>query len=44
MKQLFDIFLTFFKLSPITFGGGYALIPVIQREIVEKTCRHGFYS
>lgn len=36
MKQLFDIFLTFFKLSPITFGGGYAMIPVIQQEIVEK--------
>ncbi len=36
MKLLFQIFLTFFKLSPITFGGGYAMIPVIQREVVEE--------
>lgn len=36
MKLIFSIFLTFFKLSPITFGGGYAMIPVIQREIVEE--------
>lgn len=33
---LFDIFLTFFKIAPITFGGGYAMIPVIEREAVEK--------
>jgi chromate transporter len=33
---LFDIFMMFFKLSPITFGGGYAMIPVIEREAVEK--------
>ncbi|OXS76592.1 chromate transporter [Domibacillus enclensis] len=36
MKLLFSIFMTFFKLSPITFGGGYAMIPVIQREVVEE--------
>ncbi|OKL37484.1 chromate transporter [Domibacillus mangrovi] len=33
---LFEIFLTFFKIAPITFGGGYAMIPVIEREAVEK--------
>lgn len=33
---LFDIFLTFFKIAPITFGGGYAMIPIIEREAVEK--------
>ncbi|OLN21562.1 chromate transporter [Domibacillus antri] len=36
MKLLFQIFMIFFKLSPITFGGGYAMIPVIEREVVEK--------
>ncbi|MGG1519698.1 chromate transporter [Paenibacillus oryzisoli] len=31
-----DIFWTFFKIGPSTFGGGYAMIPVIEREIVGK--------
>lgn len=31
-----SIFLAFLKMGPFTFGGGYALIPVIEREIVEK--------
>jgi len=35
-KLLGSIFLTFLKMGPFTFGGGYALIPVIEREIVEK--------
>lgn len=30
------IFFVFFKIGPITFGGGYAMIPVIEREIVFK--------
>jgi chromate transporter len=36
MKTLFDLFLTFAKIGTITFGGGYAMLPIIQREIVEK--------
>ena len=36
MKELFDLFLTFAKIGSITFGGGYAMLPIIQREIVEK--------
>lgn len=35
-KTLFQIFWTFFKISPVTFGGGFAMIPLIEREIVEK--------
>jgi len=35
-KLLGSIFLTFLKMGPFTFGGGYALIPVIEREIVDK--------
>jgi chromate transporter len=35
-KLLFEIFLTFFKISPITFGGGFAMIPVLEMEMVEK--------
>ncbi|OLS39993.1 chromate transporter [Bacillus sp. MRMR6] len=35
-KKLFHIFWTFFKISPVTFGGGYAMIPLLEREIIEK--------
>lgn len=34
--HLFQIFWTFFKISPVTFGGGYAMIPLIEKEVVEK--------
>ena len=36
MKELLKIFLTFFKIGAFTFGGGYAMIPLIQKEAVEK--------
>ena len=36
MKELLDLYLAFFKIGITTFGGGYAMLPVIQREIVEK--------
>jgi len=35
-QTLWNIFLTFFKIGAFTFGGGYAMIPLIQRETVEK--------
>lgn len=35
-KLIFQLFWTFFKIGPITFGGGYAMIPLIEREVVEK--------
>ncbi|MBQ9965352.1 MAG: chromate transporter [Clostridia bacterium] len=39
MKQKFllclKLFITFFKIGAFTFGGGYAMIPLIQRETVE---------
>lgn len=31
-----DLFLTFAKIGVLTFGGGYAMLPIIQREVVEK--------
>jgi chromate transporter len=34
MEVIIDIFLTFFKIGAFSFGGGYAMIPFIQREIV----------
>ncbi len=36
MRTLWVLFSTFFKIGLFTFGGGYAMIPLIQREIVEK--------
>jgi chromate transporter len=36
IKRLKDIFVTFFKIGLFTFGGGYAMIPLIEKEIVEK--------
>ncbi len=36
MKQLLDLFLTFAKMGVMTFGGGYAMLPILQREVVEK--------
>lgn len=36
IKTLWQVFWTFFKIGAFTFGGGYAMIPLIQRETVEK--------
>ncbi|MDQ0230704.1 chromate transporter [Metabacillus malikii] len=34
-KKLFQIFWTFLKIGPVTFGGGYAMIPLIKREVTQ---------
>ena len=34
-KRLLSLFLTFFKIGAFTFGGGYAMVPLIQQEAVE---------
>ena len=36
MKKLIELFLTFFKLGLFTFGGGYAMIPQIKEQVIEK--------
>lgn len=35
-RKALGLFATFFKIGAFTFGGGYAMIPLIQREIVDK--------
>ena len=35
-RLLSDLFLTFAKIGAFTFGGGYAMIPLIQREVVDQ--------
>lgn len=34
--MLLKLFLTFAKVGAMTFGGGYAMLPILQREVVEK--------
>lgn len=36
MKNLTDLFLLFFKIGLFTFGGGYAMLPLLQDELVKK--------
>ncbi|MCQ2518680.1 MAG: chromate transporter, partial [Lachnospiraceae bacterium] len=36
MKKKLKLFLTFFKIGAFTFGGGYAMIPIVQKEVVDK--------
>ena len=36
MKGMTEAFLTFFKIGIVTFGGGYAMIPMIEEEVVNK--------
>ncbi|MCR4616186.1 MAG: chromate transporter [Clostridiales bacterium] len=36
MKLLLKLFITFFKIGIMTFGGGIAMLPMLQREVVEK--------
>ncbi len=35
MNIILDLFITFAKIGAITFGGGYAMLPILQKEIVE---------
>ncbi|MDU2201593.1 MAG: chromate transporter [Anaerococcus hydrogenalis] len=36
MKILLDLYITFFKIGAFTFGGGYAMLPLLQKELVDK--------
>ena len=39
MHPYLDLFLTFARMGACTFGGGYAMLPILQREVVEN---HGW--
>ena len=36
MKEYLQLFLAFLKMGCITFGGGYAMIPIVDRELIKK--------
>ena len=36
MKKIIEMFIAFFKIGAFTFGGGYAMIPLIEEEVVNN--------
>lgn len=36
MNILLDLYITFVKIGFMTFGGGYAMLPILEREVVDK--------
>ena len=36
MKEMLELFLTFAKMGVMTFGGGMAMLPSLQREVVDN--------
>lgn len=36
MNILLEMFISFFKIGAFTLGGGYAMLPIIQKEVVDK--------
>jgi len=36
MREYLDIFIAAFRVGLMTFGGGYAMLPILQREVVEN--------
>ena len=36
MKKYWELFLAFARVGVMTFGGGYAMIPILEREIIDK--------
>jgi chromate transporter len=41
MQEYVKIFVSFFKIGLFTFGGGYAMIPMFRKELIEK---HGYIT
>ena len=36
-RELLEIYWKFFKMGAVTFGGGYAMLPILRREVVENS-------
>ena len=36
MNRYLELFWSFFKIGLFTFGGGYAMIPIIQNEVIRR--------
>ena len=35
LKKMAELYISFFKIGGLTFGGGLAMLPMLQREVVE---------
>ncbi|MBR2729874.1 MAG: chromate transporter [Lachnospiraceae bacterium] len=35
MKEILELYLAFFKIGAVNFGGGYAMLPLLERDLVE---------
>ena len=35
MSTFWELFIVFFRMGAVTFGGGYAMLPILRREVVE---------
>lgn len=36
MKELWELFIVFLRIGSVTFGGGYAMLPILTRDLVEN--------
>jgi chromate transporter len=36
IRDILDLYVTFFKIGSVTFGGGIAMLPILERELVDK--------
>ncbi|MBR3017722.1 MAG: chromate transporter [Clostridia bacterium] len=36
MNSLLELYITFVRIGCVTFGGGYAMLPILERELVDK--------
>ena len=36
MKELLELYWTFVRIGLVTFGGGYAMLPILERELADK--------
>lgn len=36
MREILSLYASFFKIGIMTFGGGYAMLPMLERELVDK--------
>ncbi|NLN14383.1 MAG: chromate transporter [Tissierellia bacterium] len=36
MSKLIQLFISFFKIGAFSFGGGYAMLPLLEKELIEK--------
>lgn len=36
MNTIIELFITFAKMGAVTFGGGYAMLPILQRTVVDE--------